>query len=136
MGSRLARLIVPASPSQSIDGLDRTDRYEDPVGHLAPEEFGGTWLAAFAPIGDTGWIAVVQERRQPVIEPVEGLRDRLVHTGVLGIFIIIGLVMGCWSLLIWLMNDRKSIGWRRFLWHPHHPSPSTVDPGSRNSESA
>lgn len=119
LAAHLEQLIAPAPAGASVPvrGLyDRTDRYVDPVAHLAPEEFGGEWLAAFAPIGATGWVAVVQEQRQPVVEPVENLRDRLVNTGTLGMLMICGLVVGCWSVIVLLLSERRPSwmqSWRR-----------------------
>lgn len=38
-----------------------SDRYEDPFGRVDPD-YAGPWLAAFAPVGRTGMVALVQQR--------------------------------------------------------------------------
>lgn len=136
LAGNMKQLIAPDLPASRKAALNRTDRYEDPVAHLSPEEFGGNWLAAFAPIGDTGWIAVVQERKQPVIDPVEGLRDRLVQTGVWGVLMICGLVVGCWSVIILLLSDRKPRWLRRLMNSRESVVQRPFDTSVRNSESA
>ena len=37
------------------------DNYTEPAVSVAPE-YAGRWIAAFAPVGDTGFIVVVQQR--------------------------------------------------------------------------
>lgn len=105
---------------EAVDALgeppDRLSDYRDPVGALAPEHYGGEWLAAFSRVGDTGWIAVVQEPREPVMKPVDDLRGRLVGS-VMGGMVLAGVVVaGCWWLLIVLMGERAGrwlMRWRR-----------------------
>lgn len=69
-------------------GWELMPDYQDPV---SQEPFGGTWLAAFAPvevrtgpdqITDTGLIVVVQERRDEVMKPVRDLQWRLTYGAV------------------------------------------------------
>ena len=38
------------------------DAYEDPVGALQPDAYGGRWLAGFAPVGNTELLVIVQQR--------------------------------------------------------------------------
>lgn len=94
---------------------DRMDDYRDPVGQFSPE-YDGEWLAAFSPIGLTGWLAIVQEPREPVLRPVENLRTRLMWTGIGGILLVCGVVAGCWWMIVVLMNERGQrwlTRWRR-----------------------
>lgn len=91
---------------------DRVDDYGDPMQTLDPESFRGRWLAAFAPVGDTGWIAVVQERRAAVFEPVDELRTRLVLFGLTAVVIVVVLVAGCWWLIVRIVNNRPLKFWR------------------------
>lgn len=109
---KLAKREVPIEGTHySADNLNSMEHYRDPVERFAPDRYGGDWLAAFAPVGETGWIAVVQERRSPVLEPVEHLRERLVSTGVWGILIVCSVVMACWWWIIVLLSDRR-MAWR------------------------
>jgi len=76
----------------------RTSSYNDPIGQL-DQDFAGEWLAASSPVGDTGWTAIVQERRDVALEPVGELRGVFVRAGftTLGIFTaILGLL---WYLI-------------------------------------
>lgn len=72
--------------------------YRDPVAQHEPS-LGGTWLAAFAPVGDTGWTAIVQERRTEAIAPVEELWTIFVRWGVLLASVFVGLLLLFWYLL-------------------------------------
>jgi eukaryotic-like serine/threonine-protein kinase len=92
---------------QSAAAGHRVDRYHDPAASVAADEFGGEWLAAFVPVGDTGWVAVVQEPRGPVMEPVDNLRERLVWSGMIGIVIVCIIVAACWWLIVVLLSDRR-----------------------------
>jgi hypothetical protein len=65
------------------DGWDRLPEYADPVDR---DGFRGPWLAAVAPVVvrgegdravDTGFLVVVQERQDEVLEPVAALQWRL-----------------------------------------------------------
>jgi eukaryotic-like serine/threonine-protein kinase len=100
-------------------GSELVESYRDPVAQYAPQEYGGEWLAAFAPVGQTGWIAVVQERRLPVLAPIEQLRDRLLAMGWTGFAVVTVLVLGCWGWIIMVINERRPRWWyalRERLW--------------------
>jgi serine/threonine protein kinase len=135
---RLAPRIITALETLSpglahTSPIDRLDDYQDPVGGLDPERYGVDWLAAFSPVGSTGWIAVVQEPRDPVLKPVEQLRTRLVWSGIGGILLVCGLVAGCWWIIIRLMNERHPGGWR---WWRRGPALGTASLTGKVSESA
>jgi serine/threonine protein kinase len=98
---------------------DRVDDYRDPVSRFAPQEYDGAWLAAFSGIGDTGWIAVVQEPSAPVLRPVDQLKERLVWTGIGSIALVLVLVAGGWWLILLRLNDSRPRWWpRRWLRRP------------------
>lgn len=105
--------LLPDTEARASDLRDRLADYHDPVGGI-DDEYGGDWLAAFSPVGLTGWIAIVQEPRDPVLRPVENLRSRLVWTGVGGILLVCGIVAGCWWLIVVLMNERGQNWLRRW----------------------
>jgi hypothetical protein len=44
-----------------------SDDYADPVATLDPE-YAGRWIAGFAPVGNTGFLVVVQERYEEALE--------------------------------------------------------------------
>ncbi|MBI1347467.1 protein kinase [bacterium] len=136
LSARLADWVTNANPTMNDEAALRLDHYHDPVSRLAPEEYGGDWIAAMALIGDTGWVAIVQERRGPVVAPVETLRDRLVTSGVIGMLVMTGLIGCMWWLIMSLMSDRRPQwlkSWQR-RWQDSSSTPATT-PG-RISESA
>jgi eukaryotic-like serine/threonine-protein kinase len=105
--AEMIRVSQVADESQAAeDRLDRTDEYTDPVGILDPQEYGGIWLAAFSTVGDTHWIAIVQEDREAAWRPVDGLRSRLVMSGFVGLAVVGVLLVGMWGLIISLLSDR------------------------------
>ncbi len=109
------KTLLPDTEAKASDERDRLSNYRDPVGGI-DEEYGGEWLAAFSPVGLTGWIAIVQEPREPVLRPVENLRSRLMWSGVGGILLVCSVVAGCWWMIVVLMNDRGQrwlARWRR-----------------------
>jgi serine/threonine-protein kinase len=48
------------------------DHYLDPV-----PGYGGRWLAGMAPVGDTGFVVIVQTRYEVVVEPIVGALQRV-----------------------------------------------------------
>ena len=85
-------LAPPADGSLSTIGLDN---YIDPVGEHSPK-FEGRWLAAVSPVGASGWFAVVQERRDRALQPIEAMRRNVLKTWQ-GALTVSGVVL----LLIW-----------------------------------
>lgn len=99
--------------SASDADLDRTRHYIDPVSLFDPETYGGDWLAAFSRVGETKWVAVVQERRDAVLRPVEELQARMLTSAFGGILVLVGLVAGSWWLIVILLNERAP-QWMKF----------------------
>lgn len=92
---------------------DRTRHYVDPVGLMNPTEYGGLWLAAFSSVGETGWVAVVQERKDAALVAVEDLQSRLVSSAIGAVLVVLGLVAGSWWLIVIVLSDRGP-RWLRF----------------------
>lgn len=113
LSQQLEQLVEPQSVDTPISELDRTNDYIDPMGQILPEEFGGDWLAAFSPVGNTGWVAVVQERRRAAIGAVDELRTRMWLFGLSALVIMLGVVGGCWWLIVRIVNDRPLRWWPR-----------------------
>jgi len=86
--------------------VDRTAQYLDPVRQFDEANYGGVWLAAFSSVGKTGWIAIVQERRDAALRPVEELKARLVSSAIGAVLVVLGLVAGSWWLIVSVLNDR------------------------------
>lgn len=107
--------LLPNAGVPASERHDRLDHYHDPVGGIS-EKYSGQWLAAFSLVGKTGWIAIVQEPRDPVLKPVDNLRSRLMWTGAAGILLVCFIVAGCWWMIVVLMNERGQrwlARWRR-----------------------
>ena len=106
---------------ESSTGSIRLDAYHDPLSVIDPDASGGEWLAAFAPIGETGWTAVVQERVASVLRPVNQLQARLVRYAWFA-FGICGLVVGSmWYFVLKRVNE----GRLRFAKRRDQPAPGS-----------
>ena len=82
------------------------DSYDDPVGRILPHEFGEKWLAAFAPVGNLKWIAVVQERRNAALEPIHRMRANAEKFGIWA-FLIGGTLVGTlWYFVFRAVSER------------------------------
>ena len=106
--ARLSQLpLTGPAPMQ----LDRTADYRDPMTIIQPEVYSGEWLAAFSRVGNTGWIAVVQERRAAVLAAVEDLQTRMLLFGAGAVLIGAVIVAGCWWLIVRVVNERPPKWW-------------------------
>jgi hypothetical protein len=80
------------------------DAHRDPV-----PGFGGRWLAGFAPVGDTGFVVIVQTRYNVAVEPNARLSRRLAsRTGVVLLAWIALSAAGVWLYLRRRSNARPS----------------------------
>ncbi len=116
------------------DHEDRDLSYIDPMQELMPDRISGRWLAAFSPVGNTGWIAVVQERRAAAFEAVDELRQRMVLFGVSAVLIVIVLVAGCWWLIVRIVNNRPLLPWNFPGLSSNLPTAGTLSATSRGTE--
>ncbi|MEX0724729.1 MAG: serine/threonine protein kinase [Planctomycetaceae bacterium] len=113
---------------KSISGSDRAvapiadQSYDDPVGNLLPAEFGEKWLAAFAPVGDLEWIAVVQERRTAALEPIQQMRAYAKKFGIWALLTGGTLVGVLWYFVF------RAIGERDERIRSRNLSPSAATP--------
>ena len=84
----------------------RTASHVDPVARTAGGgEYAGPWIAAFAPVGGTDWVAVVQEPREAALEPVESLRTVLLRSGAA---VVLGVGLALAGLYLWLTRHRPA----------------------------
>ncbi len=100
-------------PESEVD-----DHYTDPLSQLdiASKDLSGEWLAAFAAVPGTDWMAVVQERRTAALEPVQEMKSRLTRTGLwalAGSCLLIG--------VLWYFVGRALIDRTPRLW-PMRPN--------------
>jgi hypothetical protein len=72
-----------ADPRQGLRPEEAMDAaYEDPVAARYPR-YAGRWLAGFAPVGNTEFVVIVQQRYDEVVDVDRKLfRDLLVWAGV------------------------------------------------------
>jgi serine/threonine protein kinase len=81
--------------------------YIDPVGKFDPDNYGGEWLAAFCRVGDTGWFAIVQERKSAVLRPVDALAARLRRDGAWAL-VVSGVLIGTlWLIVLRGLKERS-----------------------------
>jgi hypothetical protein len=124
--TRLADAQSNTAPQSTI----RLDNYTDPVAKHSTD-FHGRWLAAFSGIGDSGWFAVVQERRDRALQPIEAMRRNVLSTWQYALSVS-GLVLTViWGLV--LLTLRRT---SRPL--PHNPKANKVaeTPSAFHSDSA
>ena len=104
--------------------FDRTQHYIDPVRQFDPDTYGGEWLAAFSRVGKSKWVAVVQERKDAALRPVEELRTRMMTSAFGGILVVFALVAGSWWLIVALLSERGP-RWLK-LWGGRSDSTGTI----------
>lgn len=97
--ARLAALGASAKDGRAERGEHIDDNYQDPIRQVdedARRKYGMPWLAAFWPVGDTGLVAAVQEKRDEMLAPVREIRDGLYRYAALGLLLCITLVVTSW----------------------------------------
>lgn len=153
-GDDIAKLqLIGVAPEAVIDDLehfvqssrsgdptyeyDRTRHYIDPVGQMDHATYGGVWLAAFSTVGNTGWVAVVQERKDGALRAVEELQSRLLSSAIGAVVLVLALVAGSWWLIVIVLSDR-GFRWLRFGRRRHGTSvtPQLTSLTSRGGDSA
>ncbi|MBT6156471.1 MAG: protein kinase [Planctomycetaceae bacterium] len=93
LGMKLKQLVTSNREGDAALGIDRDAVYRDPVGKISAEEYGVDWLAAFSPVGKTGWIAVVQERRREALLPIEVMRGGMINNALMALVVAGGLIV-------------------------------------------
>ncbi len=87
-----------AAKSANLVEQTHDDRYQDPM-RRQDAAYQGDWLAAFAPVGDTGWVAVVQERRDVALQPIDRIRQVFVNAGLTSLLLIATMFAVLWYLM-------------------------------------
>jgi hypothetical protein len=133
----LEKFVENSRSGETTYEFDRTRHYVDPVGRMDPANYGGVWLAAFSSVGDTGWVAVVQERKDAVLRAVEDLQSRMVSSAIGAVLLVLGLVAGSWWMIVIVLSDRGP-RWLRFGRRRRSPSmsPPLTSLGSKGGDSA
>lgn len=102
----LSQLLLTAPNAVAFD-----EAFCDPVmDGSCEDEWGqprpGRWLAGFAPIGNTGFVAIVETPRDAAAHPNKTLAQRLLLWGVLPFMVGTALVGG----LLGLVRRRRRLG--------------------------
>ena len=92
--------ILTATENLQVVGT-RTN-YIDPIADIDPQ-YAGAWLAAFGPIGEYGWIAIVQEHRSAVVRPVGELKRVFLKYGIWT-----AVVFGVMLAILWYLIQRAA----------------------------
>jgi len=98
--------------SDSLELLDRDDNYFDPVASV-DESFDEPWLAAFAPVGNLNWLAIVQERKRVALEPVYKMRADMLQYSLWALLVGGALVITLWYFVFRALSERRLPGWTR-----------------------
>ncbi|VAX39460.1 Serine/threonine protein kinase [hydrothermal vent metagenome] len=88
----------------------RFESYTDPVGRISlsgAKQYQDEWLAALAPVGKTGWLVIVQERKPAAMRPVEELQHRLVANGIWAVAISLSLMGLLWLFVMLAMTNQS-----------------------------
>jgi len=84
--------------------------YLDPVGQLADPAaaaYRGEWMAAMAPVHGTGWMVIVQERRDAALRPVQTMADRASRQAWLAVLIAVVMMAIVW-FFVWRAFGRTN----------------------------
>jgi serine/threonine protein kinase len=104
---KLTRLQQGGPAADGAGPNDRDDSYSDPVRHIDESTYGGEWLAAFAPVGNTTFLAIVQERKDTALQPVEEMGRGLSRHGSWALGVGCGLILLLWYGVQRALNDRS-----------------------------
>jgi hypothetical protein len=92
--------------------------YQDPLAEGKAER----WLAAIepvvvhtrpAPVDDTGWAIIVQERYDEAVTPVDKLRESLLVRSILAVVVLLFVVTGLWGFVVVVLNESPRFRWLR-----------------------
>ncbi len=97
-------------------GVEVTDehldaKYYDPIRKIddqAERDYGMPWLAAFWPVGDAGWFAVVEEPRDDALRPVREIQEGLVKYALAGLVLCLALTATSWYFVRRVMRTRPA----------------------------
>jgi len=92
------KIYLSVEQSQLIRSEMGTKDYIDPIAEMDPL-YGGVWLAASAEVEGTKWIAIVQERKDVALEPVQDLRNVFFRFGYLALTVFSVMLGVFWILL-------------------------------------
>lgn len=118
---------LTSAPLEQPNQFDRALFYRDPLAEVVPDQYGGVWLAAFAPIQNAGWVAVVKEPREAALQPVAEMRHGLLARGSVALAVAGSLIAVFWYFLRRIILESR----RERRPNRRHDSPHQSFPSSR-----
>ncbi|QGQ21546.1 protein kinase [Gimesia benthica] len=101
--------------------------YHDPVEAVFSDDpQDNLWLAAFAPVGNTGWTAVVQERRGLALRPVVEMKRWLIEYGLIVLVTSCLLIFTVWYFVMRVLTERRGWDWSRHQSEKKSDTETTV----------
>jgi serine/threonine protein kinase len=98
------KLRLPDDAVREMRESTRSDHYRDPIAKAGLDDrYAGRWLAAFAPVAGTGWVAVVQERYDEALQPVGALESVFWEYGIWAL-VVFSVMLG----ILWYFIHRAS----------------------------
>lgn len=97
---RLKQLAEAVAKHIDTQATDRDPYYIDPISTVDGSQTRTEWLAAFWPVEETPWVAVVQERREDALGPVREIEQGIVFYAIAGLSLC-GLVLGGVWYFVW-----------------------------------
>jgi hypothetical protein len=126
--AELQKLQLLVAKKRPVEDENRDLKYFDPVRKAddeAERDYGMPWLAAFWPVGDTGWVAVVQEKRDEALRPVREIRQGFIRYGLVGGLLCLTLAGTSWLFVSRVMRAQQKSFYRRINGLP---AASSADP--------
>jgi hypothetical protein len=108
--ARAGRAGLQILPGTTYDFLTSM-QYDDPAVTIDPNEFGGRWLASFAPVGSTQFVVVVQKRYNSITNRFHKLVALVLWSGSFA-------VGGCCLMMLIVMIARADRGRKRAVAVP------------------
>jgi len=93
---------------------DYTFDYHDPVRLLDEEAvaYSGTWLAAFALVEGTKWVAVVQEKSEATLKPIRDLETKAGSWTTRALLASLALMAVLWYFVWRALNEKRTRIWK------------------------
>jgi hypothetical protein len=88
----------------------RLELYHDPVGRLtdpSAASYRGEWMAAMAQVRGTGWMVIVQERRDAALAPVHAMAGRASRQAWLAVLMAVVMMAIVW-FFVWRAFSRTT----------------------------
>jgi len=100
----MQKLRLPDEAVRTMRESSRSSDFRDPIAEAGLDPtYADEWLAAFAPVEGTGWVAVVQERRQEALQPVGTLKSVFMQYGIAAL-VVFSVMLG----ILWYLIHRAS----------------------------